>query len=126
MTFWRGPAFAGFEHTSFGRAEGRRLEELRLAAATEWCAAELDFGHMTAAIPELELLLGEHPLRERLWALLMLALYRAGRQGDALGAYERARIILAEELGVDPGAELRAMQARCSVRIRDSRPRLRW
>ena len=60
LTLWRGPAFAGFEHTSFGRAEGRRLEELRLAAATEWCAGELDLGHMTAAIPELELLLDEH------------------------------------------------------------------
>ena len=112
LALWRGPAFAGFEHTRFGRAEGRRLEELRLGAAEDKCAAELDVGHTTAVIPDVERLLGEHPLSERLWALLMLAHYRAGRQGDALGAYERARVVLADELGVDPGPELRAMHAK--------------
>ena len=69
-------------------------------------------GSAAAAVPELERLVGEHPMRERLWEMLVTALYRAGRQGDALGAYERARAVLSDELGVDPGPGLRAVHAR--------------
>ncbi|WP_345203414.1 BTAD domain-containing putative transcriptional regulator [Fodinibacter luteus] len=112
LALWRGPAYAGFEGAAFAAAEARRLDELRLGATEERIAAELALGRASAAVPELERLVGEHPMRERLWEMLVTALYRAGRQGDALGAYERARSVLADELGVDPGPGLRAVHAR--------------
>jgi predicted ATPase len=73
--------------------------------------ADLALGRHAAAVPELEALVVEHPLRERLWALLMVSLYRCGRQGEALRAYQTARKLLAEQLGGDPGAELRHLEA---------------
>ncbi len=76
LALWRGPAYAEFQATPFGQAEGRRLEELRLSATEDRWAAALEQGLLTAAIPELERLLVNHPLRERLWSLLMLALYQ--------------------------------------------------
>ena len=109
---WRGPAYAGFEETPFGRSEGQRLSDLRVSATENLWAAEVDLGHAASAIPELERLVGEHPWRERAWATLVLAYFRAGRQGDALGALDRARSRLADDLGVDPGPELRDLQAR--------------
>ncbi|WP_188450390.1 nSTAND1 domain-containing NTPase [Knoellia flava] len=109
---WRGPAYAGFEETTFGRAEAQRLSELRVTAAEHRWAAEVDLGRAGAAVPELERLVAEHPWRERAWATLVLALVRAGRQGDALAALDRARTRLADDLGVDPGPELRELQAR--------------
>ena len=112
LALWRGPAYAGFDGAVFAAAEARRLEELRISATEDRLAAELALGHAAAAVPELERLVGEHPMRERLWEMLVTALYRAGRQGDALGAYERARAVLSDELGVDPGPGLRAVQAR--------------
>jgi DNA-binding SARP family transcriptional activator/WD40 repeat protein len=112
MALWRGPAYAGFEGADFAQSEARRLDEMRLGATEARLAAELAVGRATAAVPELERLVGEHPMRERLWEMLVAALYRAGRQGDALSAYERARSVLAEELGVDPGPGLRAVHAR--------------
>ena len=112
LALWRGPAYAGFDGAGFAVSEARRLEELRIAATEDRLAAELALGHATAAVPELERLVGEHPMRERLWEMLVTALYRAGRQGDALGAYERARAVLSDELGVDPGPGLRAVHAR--------------
>ena len=87
-------------------ADARRLEEVRLVALEDMCAAELEVGRHGHAIAELERLVTEHPLRERLWGLLMTGLYRAGRQADALGAFQRARQVLAEDLGIDPGPEL--------------------
>ena len=112
LELWRGPAYAGFEETPFGRSERQRLEELRTNAVEDCWAAEVDVGRPAAAIPELERLVAEHPWRERAWAILVLALCRAGRQGDALGALERARQQLADGLGVDPGPELQDLQAR--------------
>jgi DNA-binding SARP family transcriptional activator/WD40 repeat protein len=112
LALWRGPAYAGFEGADFAQSEARRLDEMRLGATEARLAAELAVGRATAAVPELERLVGEHPMRERLWEMLVAALYRAGRQGDALSAYERARAVLAEELGVDPGPGLRSVHAR--------------
>jgi DNA-binding SARP family transcriptional activator/WD40 repeat protein len=112
LALWRGPAYAGFDGVAFAAAEARRLDELRLTATEDRLAAELALGRAAAAVPELERLVGEHPMRERLWEMLVTALYRAGRQGDALGAFERARAVLADELGVDPGPGLRGVHAR--------------
>jgi DNA-binding SARP family transcriptional activator len=111
LALWRGPAFQEFEHTSFGRAEAERLGELRLGAIEDRVHAELAGGKDRELVPELEGLVREQPLRERLWAALLLALYRAGRQADALRAYQRARAVLVEELGIEPSAELRRLQA---------------
>ncbi|HET6949005.1 MAG TPA: BTAD domain-containing putative transcriptional regulator, partial [Acidimicrobiales bacterium] len=111
LTLWRGPAYAGFD-ADFAHAESRRLDELRLGATEDRLAADLALGRAGESVPELERLVADHPMRERLWEMLVTALYRAGRQGDALGAYERARALLADELGVDPGPGLRAVHAR--------------
>ena len=112
LALWRGPAYAGFESAPWAQAEARRLEELRLDAADDLLAVRLDLGHTAEVVAEAERRLGEQPLRERIWCLLVLALYRAGRQADALAAYERARRTLADELGVDPGPELRELHAK--------------
>ena len=112
LALWRGPAYAGYEASPFAAAEARRLDELRLGATEERLAAELALGRAAAVVPELERLVREHPMRERLWEMLVTALYRAERQGDALGAYDRARAVLSDELGVDPGRGLRAVHAR--------------
>jgi DNA-binding SARP family transcriptional activator len=111
LALWRGPAFQEFEPTGFARAEAERLAELRLGAIEDRVHAELAGGRDRELVPELEGLVDEQPLRERLWAALLLALYRAGRQADALRAYQRARTMLVEELGIEPGAELRRLQA---------------
>jgi DNA-binding SARP family transcriptional activator len=111
LALWRGPAYAGFEATTFGGGEARRLEELRMVALEDRIAADLDLGRALATVPELEALVHEQPLRERLWHLLVLGLYRSGRQADALAAYARARQTLVEELGVEPGEELRRLHA---------------
>ncbi|MFC6422050.1 BTAD domain-containing putative transcriptional regulator [Ornithinimicrobium tianjinense] len=112
LALWRGQPYAGQEDTDFGRAEARRLGELRQGLLEVRAEALLALDRSAAAVPELERLTQEHPLRERLWELLMLAHYRGGRQAQALETYDRARAHLAEELGVDPGAGLREMQAR--------------
>jgi hypothetical protein len=83
--------FQQFQHTRFAPAEAERLAELRLGAMEDRVHAELAVGKDRELVPELEGLVGEQPLRERLWAALLLALYRAGRQADALRAYQRAR-----------------------------------
>lgn len=111
LALWRGPAYAGLESARVCGGEARRLEELRIAAVEDRITADLDRGQAREAVPELESLVHEHPLRERLWHLLVLALYRSGRQADALGAYGRAREVLLTELGVDPGEELRRLHA---------------
>ena len=112
LALWRGPAYAGFEDTVFGRAEGRRLNELRLAAVEDWLAARIDAGAASAAVPELEAHTTANPLRERGWALLVRAHAASDNQAAALAALDRARRVLADELGVDPGEELRTLQAR--------------
>jgi DNA-binding SARP family transcriptional activator/pimeloyl-ACP methyl ester carboxylesterase len=106
LRLWRGPALAGIDAPSV-RTEAGRLEELRLAALEARAAALLECGKFGDAIVELETLTAAHPLRERLWSLRMLALYRAGRQADALRAYRDLRAILADELAIEPGPALR-------------------
>ena len=109
---WRGPAYAGCEDTAFGQAESIRLNELRLLTTETKVAAALELGRHQAAVVELERLVREHPMRERLWELLITGLYRGGRQADALAAYDSVRLLLAEELGVDPRPELRTLHSR--------------
>ncbi len=109
---WRGPAFADLPRDGPLAAEAHRLEELRLEAVEGRIAADLDAGRHDELIPELAALTREQPLRERLWGLLMVALYRSGRQADASAAYHQARQVLAEELGLDPSQELRGLHDR--------------
>ncbi len=109
LALWRGPPLADVAHTCFARQEIGRLEERRLAVLEERIEAELAFGRRADVIAELEALVAEHPLRERFRALLMLALYRAGRQAEALDVYQDARRTLVDELGIEPGRELREL-----------------
>jgi DNA-binding SARP family transcriptional activator len=110
LALWRGPAYPGLTDLPFARAEAGRLEEARLDALEARIEADLACGRDGELIGELASLTGEHPLRERLWALRMTALYRAGRQADALRAYQELRRHLGEELGIEPSAELRALE----------------
>jgi serine/threonine protein kinase/DNA-binding SARP family transcriptional activator/ABC-type transport system substrate-binding protein len=109
LALWRGDALADLSEEPSLRGEIARLEELRLAATEHRISTELAMGSHTTVISELEALTGRYPLRERLWAHLMLALYRGGRQAEALDAYERARQVLASELGSDPSTELQRL-----------------
>ena len=108
---WRGDPLAEFAYEEFASAPIARLSELRLAAIEERLDAELQLGRHHAVIGELELLVAAHPLRERPRGLLMVALYRAGRQADALRVHRDGRAVLAEELGLEPGPELRRLEA---------------
>jgi predicted ATPase/DNA-binding SARP family transcriptional activator len=110
LGLWRGVALADFEYEPFAQPEIARLEELRLAALTARIDAELALGRHGSLVGELETLVDLHPLRERFRAQLMLALYRSGRQADALLAYQAARRALVDELGLDPSAELQALE----------------
>jgi DNA-binding SARP family transcriptional activator/tetratricopeptide (TPR) repeat protein len=109
LALWRGPALAGFAEEAFARAEAARLEELRLQVVENRIAAELELGGHGELIAELEKLVAEYPLRERFWTQHMLALYRAGRRGDALRAYQTARRHITEQLGLDPGDGLQRL-----------------
>jgi DNA-binding SARP family transcriptional activator len=110
LALWRGRALADVEYESWAQAEVARLEALRLMAFEERIEADLGLGEDRRVVPELEALVAEHPLRERLRAQLMLALYRAGRQPEALEVYADARTRLVDELGVEPGKALRELQ----------------
>ena len=110
LGLWRGPALAEVADEGFAQAERNRLEELRVAALEDRLAADLDLGGHAAAVAELEELAGRYRFRERLAGLLMLALYRSGRQGEALQAFQAARRALADELGIDPGRWLRQLE----------------
>ena len=112
LALWHGPAFADLAMEPSLRAEAARLEELRLGALEDRIEAQLTIGQHAEVIAELEGLTARYPLRERSWEQLMLALYRAGRQAEALTAYQRARTLLADELGIDPSPELRRLQER--------------
>jgi DNA-binding SARP family transcriptional activator len=112
LALWRGPALADLELESFAQAAIARLEELRLAARITRCEALLASQRQHEAIPELEALLKAHPYDERICSLLMVALYRAGRQADALGRYQGTRIVLADELGLEPSASLQDLEGR--------------
>ncbi|MCA1841621.1 MAG: AAA family ATPase [Actinobacteria bacterium] len=110
LALWRGPAFPGLADLPFARAEAARLEEARLGALEARIDADLVCGRDAELIGELASLTAEHPLRERLWALRMTALYRAGRQAEALRTYQELRRHLGEELGIEPSEDLRALE----------------
>jgi DNA-binding SARP family transcriptional activator len=111
LALWRGRPFGGYAYESFAAPEIRRLEELRTWGLEAWAEAELALGAHATMVPELERLVMRHPLCERLHALLMIALYRCRRQSEALAAYHRARAVLVDGLGLEPGSELRALQS---------------
>src|ERR671936_1898993 len=110
LALWRGPALEDLAFEPFARDEVGRLEEARLAALEDCIDAELELGRDGELVGELESLVEQNPLRERFRAQLMRALYRAGRQADALAAFQSAREVLTEELGLEPGEELRKLQ----------------
>jgi DNA-binding SARP family transcriptional activator len=112
LELWRGKPFAEFESEPFARDAGGRLEDARLAALEERIEADLALGRHARLIPELEELVAREPLRERPRAQLMLALYRSGRQADALELYRRTRETLSEELGIEPSLELQELERR--------------
>jgi len=112
LSLWRGPALAEFGSEPFAQPEAARLEDLRMYAVEGRLEAELALGHDRAAAGELEALTAQHPLRERLRSLHMLALYRAGRQAEALAAYQSFRRTLSDELGIEPSASLRELERR--------------
>ena len=107
---WRGEALIDVRYDDFAQPEITRLEELRLALVEQRIDTRLALGHDAELVPDLELLVAEHPLHERFRAQLMTALYRAGRQGDALAVFQDARRVLLDELGLEPGDELRRLQ----------------
>ena len=109
LALWRGDPLADVADEPFAAVEIRRLEDLRLRAAEMAIDADLEAGRHAEVIAELEALVAQHPLRERLHSRRMLALYRSGRQSEALEAYRQARSALVEEIGVEPGAELRRL-----------------
>jgi DNA-binding SARP family transcriptional activator len=111
LGWWRGPAYAEFADEPWARAERSRLAELRLHAAERQAEARLALGLAAETVPDLDAHVTEHPWREDAWRLLALALYRTGRQGDALAVLRRARTLLVEQLGVDPGPALRRLEA---------------
>jgi len=112
LEMWRGPALADFAGESFALSESARLNELRLYAREERIGAELALGHHAQLIGELQGLVEEHPLRERLCGQLMLALYRSGRQAEASDIYQKTRERLVDELGMEPGPELQELLKR--------------
>jgi DNA-binding SARP family transcriptional activator len=111
LGLWRGPPLADFTFEQFAQAEIRRLEELRLVAVEERIDADLQLGRQGDVVGELEALIAEHPLRENFRRQLMVALYRSGRQAEALEAYHDARSRFVDELGIEPGPELKRVQA---------------
>jgi predicted ATPase/DNA-binding SARP family transcriptional activator len=110
LALWRGPALEEFLDRDWARQAAARLDELSLAAVEDRFDLDLSMGLHADVVEELRALTGEHPFRERLWGQLMLALYRCGRQAEALAAYAQARQVLAEELGLDPGPELAGLE----------------
>lgn len=110
LGLWRGPALQGLTDTSWFRAEAQRLEALRVDALEEQFEAALALGEHREIVSDLRTALQESPFRERLWGQLMLALYRSGRQADALETFQEARRVLGRELGLEPGPELRGLQ----------------
>lgn len=112
LALWRGRPLADVEYESWAQTEIARLDDLRLAALEDRIEAGLQLGRHARLVPELEALVAEHPLRERVRAQLLLALYRSGRQAEALEGYADGRRRLVEELGIEPGPELQALQRR--------------
>lgn len=111
LELWRGPSYADFVQEEWVRGERARLAELRLQSVERRAEARLALGLTAEAVPDLDAHLADHPWREDAWRLLALALYRTGRQGDALAVLRRARSTLVEQLGLDPGPGLRRLEA---------------
>src|SRR5207247_1319919 len=109
LELWRGEPLAEFRFEPWAQSEVARLGELRLATLEERIEAELEAGRHAELVGELEALVGEHPLRERLRGQQMLALYRSGRQAEALQTYQEARRRLVDELGIDPSKDLQEL-----------------
>src|SRR3954463_13224526 len=109
LSLWRGPPLADLTYATFAQADIARLDEMRIAAIEDRIAADLALGRHSELVAELEPLIAAQPHRERLRAQLMLALYRSGRQAEALEAFRDARAVLTEELGIEPGRELREL-----------------
>ena len=101
---WHGAALADVSGAAWARPEQARLEELRLGATETWLEARLELGEHQEVVALAEMAVADHPLREQMWAYLMLALYRSGRQSDALRTFQRLRLLLGEELGIEPSA----------------------
>ena len=118
LALWRGPVLEEFAYESFARLELARIDELRLTCLEERIENDLTGGRHAEIIGDLEALVAEHPLRERLRGLLMLALYRSGRQAEALEVYQETRRILVDELGIEPGSRCGTSRKRSSGRIR--------
>ncbi|HUG08107.1 MAG TPA: BTAD domain-containing putative transcriptional regulator [Acidimicrobiia bacterium] len=112
LAMWSGEAYADFLYEDFARGEAERLQELRRSAVEDRLESLIELGRHREAIPRLEQALEENPLRERLWHAFMVALYRDGRQADALRAFSQARQKLIDELGVEPGPDLRDLEER--------------
>src|SRR5262249_32361225 len=110
LALWRGAALADVAYEPFAHGEIARLEELRVAVLEERIDADLALGRHADLVGELDALVSQHPVRERLRAQLMLALYRSGRQADALETYQAARRVLTDELGLEPSAVLGDLQ----------------
>jgi DNA-binding SARP family transcriptional activator len=111
LGWWRGPAYADLTGEDWAQVERSRLTELRLHAVERRAEARLALGMAAEAVPDLDAHVAEHPWREDAWGLLAVALYRSGRQGDALAVLRRARRLLIEHLGVDPGPRLRRLES---------------
>ena len=111
LALWVGPAYAEYAEEHWAEAEVARLTELREVAREQLMAARLAQGHSVVLVPELEAMVAADPLREERWRLLVLALYRAQRQSQALATLRRARRVLADEVGVDPGPALQTLEA---------------
>ena len=127
LALWRGPALADFRYEPFAQREIARLEELRLVVAEQRAEALLTLDRHAELVPELQQLVAAEPLRERLRAHLMLALYRSGRQADALAVYREGAHTFREELGLEPGSALRELEAAMLAqdpRLLDTRPRV--
>lgn len=122
LALWRGDPLAEFTFEPFAQAEIARLTELRLRIVEDRFDADLALGRHHEAVGRLETLVGEHPLRERIWGQLMLALYRCGRQAEALRSFGRLRQVLAEQLGIDPSHDL----VRLEEAILLQKPELDW
>jgi predicted ATPase/DNA-binding SARP family transcriptional activator len=110
LALWRGSPLEEFLDYQWARQAAARLSELRLAAVEDRFEVDLSMGLHAEVVEEIRAVVGEHPFRERLWGQLMLALYRCGRQAEALAAYAEARRLLAKELGLDPGPELVSLE----------------
>jgi DNA-binding SARP family transcriptional activator len=110
LALWRGDPLGDLADEPFAGIEITRLRDDWLAALEARIEADVESGSPAPVVGELQTLVADHPLREQLWALLMLALYRVGRQADALAAYQSARAVLSDELGLEPGPELRELE----------------